>query len=167
MLITFKEIFDLILMWITTTYIFLPKKPLTLKEIKTYFLWVGGGVVLHEIFHKITALILGVNATFHAFYPGLIIAVLLKLISPILILLPGYVSINSFYLTPLQELLISFAGPFANLLLWLGLRKLAVKKQDIYIYWASEINKFLFIFNMLPIPPLDGFKVLIALLSLI
>jgi Zn-dependent protease len=167
MLITLQEIFDLVLMWLVTTYVFLPKQPLTLKEVKVYFFWVGGGVVLHELFHKIVAISLGVNATFHAFYLGLILAVLLKLFLPFIILLPGYVSIHALYLTPLQELLISFAGPFANLLLWLGLRKLAIKRQDFYIYWASEINKLLFIFNMLPIPPLDGFKVLMALLSLI
>jgi Zn-dependent protease len=167
MLFSLRELFDLILMWVLTTFIFLPKRHLHPKEVKIYFLGVGGGVVLHELFHKITALLLGVNATFHSFYLGLIIGILLKLLSPIVIFVPGYVSINSLYVTPLQELLISFAGPFANLLLWLTLREIAIRKQDPYIYWTGEINKFLFFFNMLPIPPLDGFKVFTSLLSLI
>ncbi len=167
MIITIKEIIDLFFMWLVTTYIFLPKRHLHTKEIKTYFLWVGGGVVLHELFHKIIALLLGVKAIFHAFYLGLIIGVILKMFSPFVILFPGYVSIYSLHLTPFQSLLISFAGPFANLLLWQILRKIAIRRQEVYLYWAAEVNKFLFIFNMIPVPPLDGYKVLISLFSLI
>jgi len=45
--------------------------------------------------------------------------------------------------------------------------KKLTRKQAIALYLTKQINLFLFIFNMLPIPPLDGFQVFSGLYHLI
>ncbi len=131
------------------------------------------GVVLHELGHKFVGLAFGLGATFQVWYPGLGIAVFLKLInSPFLIVAPGYVLLTG-VATPFESLLTSFAGPLVNLLLfaiaWLILRNShhLTKRQAITLLLTQRINLFLFIFNMIPIPPLDGSKVLFNLIELI
>lgn len=74
---------------------------------------------------------------------------------------------------PKQDMIwISLAGPMANLLLALGLSLLlqtrAISEINIegnhVIFLAMLINLLLAIFNLIPIPPLDGARVLIGLL---
>ena len=59
--------------------------------------------------------------------------------------------------------LIAFAGPALNLVLWLtstfALRKNLLARHMQVLYLTSEINKILFILNMLPVPFFDGFTV--------
>jgi Zn-dependent protease len=61
--------------------------------------------------------------------------------------------------------LVSFAGPLANLLLmvlavwFLGTPGLSGGLKA-FLGLAAILNAFLFLFNMLPVPPLDGFGVL-------
>jgi Zn-dependent protease len=122
------------------------------------------GIVLHELGHKFVALGFGMNAVFHAAYTWLIIGVLLKLMSfGLIFFVPGYVSIAGSG-TPLQYAAIAFAGPGVNLLLWLAsylLLKynLVAKRYVPIVVLTRKINLFLFVFNMLPIPPFDGFSV--------
>jgi len=68
--------------------------------------------------------------------------------------------------------LIAFAGPLINLILWISAHyvlkyKNLGRKQAIFFLLTKEVNKWLFIFNMLPIPPLDGSKVWFGLFKLI
>ncbi len=129
------------------------------------------GILLHELFHKFVAILFGLTANFQIFWAGLGIAIFLKLISsPFLIIAPGYVLISG-NPQPLQSVLISFAGPAANLILWLiatlilnNSTKLT-KTQATFLYLTKRINMVLFIFNMIPIPPLDGFNVLYSLFT--
>ncbi|MFH1860694.1 MAG: site-2 protease family protein [bacterium] len=74
---------------------------------------------------------------------------------------------------PKQDMIwISMAGPAANLLLAIGLSLLLhtgiiseIKIGDNpIIFIAILINLFLAIFNLIPIPPLDGARILIGLL---
>ena len=52
-----------------------------------------------------------------------------------------------------------------NLLLWFGTRLLLKKSKNmnhktaIGLTLLKEMNKWLFLFNMIPIPPLDGYNV--------
>lgn len=131
------------------------------------------GVVLHELGHKFVALFFGLFAQFKIFTLGLGIAIILKLVnSPFLIIAPGYVEIGG-PATPLESLLISFAGPFVNLLLFfislllLNRKKKYSKKTYIFLSLTKQINLVLFIFNMIPIPPLDGSKVFYNLFKLL
>ncbi len=168
MILTFREIIDFLAIWLVTSFVFLPSdyKKLPRDYLIKYFVFVGLASVLHELFHKLAGLMLGVPAVFHAFYLGLFIGVLFKIFFPsFVVLIPGYVTIYSN--DPLVNLITSFAGPFANLLLFLIFKYLSLKKNDWLFYELAMINLWLFIFNMLPIPPFDGYHVLTSLLQLL
>ncbi len=135
------------------------------EAIKFTMLVAAPGVVLHELSHKFLALLFGMDAVFKIFWFGLGIGFLLKLISsPFLILAPGYVEISGIS-SSLELTSVAFAGPFVNLVLWLGSWYLLKNKKKlstrsvIALALTKQINMMLFIFNMLPIPPLDGYKV--------
>ena len=66
-----------------------------------------------------------------------------------------------------DEILVSLAGPLSNLLLALIISLLAniFHIQSVFIYLLVIINVSLFVFNLLPVPPLDGSKLLLNLLS--
>lgn len=82
------------------------------------------------------------------------------------------VEINpNYYKDPRKgTMLVSVAGPLANLLL--AFITLAILKLDIIKIWALEefvyilfiYNLGLAVFNLIPIPPLDGSKILMGLL---
>jgi len=141
--------------------IFLDKKFFNWKQFKFAVLVAAPGVILHELAHKFSAMAFGLQAVFQVWPLGIAIGVILKLIgSGFILLAPGYVSI--FGASNLQSSLTALAGPLINGLLWL-IGYLVVKYgkgKKYYLFWAytAEINKWLFIFNMLPIPPLDGYQ---------
>ena len=188
--VTFLEIINLIILSAAIGYIFTGyvKAPENISRIKTRFNWrdfkfallvAAPGVVLHELAHKFIAIAFGLSAFFQVWYPGLGIAIFLKLInSPFLIVAPGYVNIsNSGILDPfmnnLINVMVAFAGPAVNLIIWLiatliltNARRLT-QMQATTLYLTKKINFLLFVFNMLPIPPLDGFHVLFGLFKLI
>lgn len=76
----------------------------------------------------------------------------------------------------LMSVLVSFAGPFSNLLLAFlfmffidvlhafnlfdNASESLLGKIDIFIFYWVLINLALFIFNLIPIPPLDGYRIL-------
>ena len=84
---------------------------------------------------------------------------------------------NRFYFKKprLAGVLVSFAGPFSNLvvaslgyLIWYGLMASGVEVSS-YIEPFFEIlirlNLVLFVFNLLPFPPLDGYRIIEDLVS--
>jgi len=129
-------------------------------------------IILHELGHKITALSFGLTAEFHAAYTWLAIGVILKLISfPFIFFVPAYVSIGG-NPTVLQQVLTAFAGPCVNLVLFITayvVLKIANLKNKPFQFWSltKNINLFLFIFNMLPIPMFDGFTIFSGLWKII
>ncbi|MEA3378650.1 MAG: hypothetical protein U9Q69_03330 [Nanoarchaeota archaeon] len=185
--ITFNEIVgmaavSLIIGYILSGYIKKPKGPFEIYR-NTWFDWddvkfatiiAAPAVILHELGHKFVGMGFGLPAVFHAYWPGLGFGVILKLIgSPFLILAPAYVSFPA-TASPLQITFIALAGPLVNLMLWLGAalylkyhkRKLS-RNSLIALMITKKLNMFLFIFNMLPIPPLDGSKVFAGLIALL
>ncbi|MBS3108655.1 site-2 protease family protein [Candidatus Woesearchaeota archaeon] len=178
MIISLIEFFRLVVVTFALGYIFSSsiKLPKDIEDFYKGFDWgnikiavaiAAPAVLLHELGHKFTALAFGINAEFFASYLGLGIGVLLRLInSPLLLFVPGYVNIAN--ATSVQSMIIAFMGPFMNLLLWIGAFLLLKyrhynAKASIILYATKRINMILFIFNMLPIPPFDGFKVLSGL----
>lgn len=126
-------------------------------------------IILHELGHKFVAMSYGLQATFYAAYLWLFIGVLLKLMnSPFIFFVPAFVSFPAMA-TPIQNSIIAFAGPAVNGLLWLAahvaLKKNLVKKKKYipHIYLFKYLNGFLFLFNMIPIPPFDGGQVVFGL----
>lgn len=128
-------------------------------------------IILHEFGHKFVAIAFGLNATFHAAYAWLGLGLILKLLNfGFIFFVPAYVSYPALA-TPLQSALISGAGPFVNLLLWIIpvlLLKAGIvgRKHAAFLVLTSRINMFLFIFNMIPIPPFDGFHFASSVLEL-
>ena len=186
-MITILEIFDMLVMTAFVGYIFsdtfskpsLNIDPLTFKKkwidwdaFKFAVMVVAPGLVLHELSHKFVALSFGMEATFHAAYPWLLLGLVLKLMNfGFVVFVPAFVSIVGSG-TQLQFAAIALAGPAMNMLLWLG-TELALKKNKIpnkhrkLAFLTKEVNKFLFIFNMIPIPGFDGSKVLSGLINTI
>ena len=192
--ITFQEIFDIILMTFAVGFIFKDTFPkprytgytnddeLLTQYSASWFNWndifvacliTAPGVIFHELAHKFVALAMGIAATFHAAYFWLTMGIILKLVNfGFIFFIPGYVS-HGGDVTPLQSAAIAFAGPFLNLVLWLGpwaVLKAHVKltqKWKYVLILTRQINMFLFIFNMLPIPPFDGWHFFTALFQVV
>jgi len=186
-LISFIEIVNILITTLVIGYIFMGLFPLrgskkdVLESYVKRFDWsefwfaclvAAPGVVLHEMGHKFVAMYFGLSAVFHIWPTGLVIAILLKLFgSGFILLAPGYVTVIGANM--LQGMFTSFAGPFINLLLWIipiFILKYAVnmtRRQAIFWNLTKQINKWLFIFNMLPIPPLDGYSVWIPLFKIV
>ena len=173
-MISFIEIIELLIVTAAIGYIFsgivrIPGLISNYERIKFSIYVAAPAVILHELMHKFVAIFMGLSATFHASYPGLLLGIILKLISsPFLILVPGYVSIP--LTNPINGAIIAFAGPFTNLLLWLvatlllRTKKLS-QKQVLFLALTKRINIILFIFNMIPFGPLDGAKVFSGIIS--
>jgi Zn-dependent protease len=176
--ITLWEIIQMFILTFALGYIFSGFLPLPKKEFEIrnpYFDWedlkfsaliASPAVILHEFGHKFVALGFGLDATFHMWGTGLIIGIVLKVLgSPFLFLAPAYVSIPP-GASALASSLIAFAGPGINLVLFgisyyvLKNKKKMSDKERIGWTISKKLNIFLFFFNLIPIPPLDGFHIL-------
>ena len=184
-LFTLAEVLDLVIMVLGLGYIFMGslQRPRSADEFLYHrgFDWqslqwaiiiTAPAIVLHELAQKFVAILFGLIATFHASYFGLGLGILLRVFSsPIIVFVPGFVSIEG--ATSLQSALTAFAGPATNLLLfvvaWLYLqqaKKLTFRQR--FLWQATkQINLFLFFFNMIPIPPFDGFSFFAGLFSVL
>ena len=189
-IITFWEITDLVLMTFFVGYIFsgiIPirrenydplthyKRGVDFEELKFAILATAPAIILHELAHKFVALSFGLNAVFFAFYRNSFTLMLgvFTLISKLtgfgfMFFVPGFVGISGNG-TNLQFASAALAGPSLNLVLWLGSwylikNKIYKKKHYMLLILTQRINMFLFIFNMLPIPGFDGYKVLVGLI---
>lgn len=131
-------------------------------------------IIFHELGHKLLAIYFGANAVFNAAYFWLGLGVALKMLNfGFIFFVPAYVSISGAGITDAQFAAIAFAGPAVNLLLFAAARYV-IKNKQLYkrfhkyaaiISMTAKINLFLFVFNMLPIPGFDGWKVFAGLLS--
>ncbi len=144
-----------------------------LEDFKFACIVTAPAILFHELAHKFVAMSFGIPAYFEIYWTGIFIAVFLKLIrSPILIVAPGYV-VLPFVSSHFQDMLISIAGPLTNLLLYfissmlLKYKKNLKRNVAIGLALSKKINLILFIFNMLPIPPLDGYHVFYDLFKII
>ncbi|MFQ5908339.1 MAG: site-2 protease family protein [Thermoplasmata archaeon] len=128
--------------------------------------------LLHELGHKVVAQRYGLLAEFRAWNFGLIFALFTAFIG-FLFAAPGAVVIGGVADRPSYGR-ISAAGPvvnlviggastsvfFAALLAGYNIPILGIVSLLSLVYFVAFINLFLGVFNMLPIPPLDGSKVL-------
>ena len=190
-LITFNEIIDLILMTFFVGYIFsdlIPIRrehydPLTyyrkrfdFEGLKFAILATAPAIILHELAHKFVALGFGLDAVFYAFYRSTFTLMLgvFTIISKLtgfgfMFFVPGFVGISG-HGTHLQFALAALAGPLVNLILWLGAwyvlkNRKYKRKHYLLLLLTQRINMFLFIFNILPIPGFDGYRVFIGLVK--
>src|SRR5574341_414940 len=170
MIFTLRELFDVLIMTLAVGYIFMDlfrRQPIGFDKNAFFFacLVTAPALIVHELAHKFFALGFGLEATFHAAYFWLILGIVLKMMRfGFIFFVPAYVSIGNGAVPPLESALIAFAGPALNLVLfivaWALLKQKRMKRNTfIFLQVTKQINLFLFIFNMLPIPFFDGMKV--------
>jgi len=137
---------------------------LLLFALGTSFTAVITGFMLHEFAHKVLAQRNGAWAEFRAYPFGLALAIIFALLG-FIFAAPGAVYIQGM-ISRRQNGLISIAGPLTNLVLGLGFLSVGLflgPSTDLLglaLYWIGSINLVLAAFNLLPIPPFDGYKVL-------
>lgn len=116
----------------------------------------------HELAHKFTAQKYGFWSEFRMWPVGLV----MTLVTPLLGLLfaaPGAVMIRG-NMTRATEGKISLAGPAINIVLCLisicGCYLMNYSAWVLLFLMMCHLNAFLAVFNLLPLPPLDGSKIL-------
>jgi Zn-dependent protease len=124
---------------------------------------VGIGFLFHELMHKFTAQKYGAWAEFRADFRMLIFALLISLFG-FVIAAPGAVVIQG-RLSTEKYGKVSVAGPIANVILAVIfliplLILLPTGILGMFFTIGFSINAFLALFNMIPIMPFDGAKVL-------
>jgi Zn-dependent protease len=132
----------------------------------------GLGFILHELAHKFTANYFGHYAQFKMWTKGLGFMFLLAILpTRFMFIAPGAVYIHGEGrpITRRENGIISIAGPVTNVVIaLLAMGALAVSGPAVLSalggieLWSSIawINTFLALFNLIPIYPLDGSKVL-------
>lgn len=128
------------------------------------------GMVLHELMHRNVARRYGLMSRYVVTPLGVIITLLTAFL-PFKIIAPGYTSVYSLGLMgPARErrgfIVSVVAGPSTNLALSLvtlvAAIALALAGQSLisqWLYGFSWVNSYIALFNLLPIPPLDGSKI--------
>lgn len=167
-----REKKDLIISWLTLSIAFAVVISPTFLNTTSFItalpialIGVGTGFVLHELAHRETAKHYGFHSEFRAWYPGLILAVVLAVMTggQFVFAAPGATYFMANTVTKKQNGLISAAGPVVNIILGLILAGLGYAMFDAFTKYvlvsAAMINFWLALFNLIPIYPLDGSKV--------
>jgi len=127
------------------------------------FFTVGMAFVLHELGHKIVASALGCIAVYKAWMWGLLLAVLMAVLTngQFIFAAPGAVHVYKQGLTKRENGIISMAGPFVNVILafFFFFMMNAAGFVGVIATVGFQLNLWLAFFNLLPIPPLDGYTV--------
>ncbi|PIU21686.1 MAG: hypothetical protein COT15_00960 [Candidatus Diapherotrites archaeon CG08_land_8_20_14_0_20_34_12] len=171
-----KEKKDLFVSWITVSIAFafvLSPNLLNLLSFATALpislVGVGTGFVLHELGHRQVAKHYGAHAEYRAWKWGLILALALPIITlgKFVFAAPGAVYIYGPNITREQNGIISLAGPAMNIIIAIIAVLTAffiIGTGGGFLYtiaiYTMMINLFLAFFNMIPVPPLDGSKVM-------
>jgi len=164
-----KEITDLVISWLTISIAFAILVSPGFLNVMGFALAfplslivVGTGFIFHELAHRQVALHFGAHAEYRAWNFGLIFALVSSLFG-FIFAAPGAVYIYSNTIDRRQNGLISIAGPATNIIVSIGFLALAIASIN---EWTTllgalgfRINMFLALFNLLPVPPLDGSKV--------
>ena len=131
---------------------------------------VGAGFIFHELGHKFVAMHYGYYAEYELWPTGLLIALVSSFFG-FIFAAPGAVVIYSNGMEKKTNGIISIAGPIVNIILGLifflilgSLGDFIYTETGAIVYLicvlGTRINFFLAAFNLLPIPPLDGSKVM-------
>lgn len=127
-------------------------------------LFVITSFMMHEMGHKFTAQRFGAWSEFRMYPVGLLICLISSMFG-FLFAMPGAVYING-YITDEQNGRISVAGPAVNIALCAIALVVAIlfggaySKVGAILLVLAHLNSFLAVFNLLPIGPLDGGKIL-------
>lgn len=139
---------------------------LAIQGLGLSFIVVILGFMLHEMAHKVVAQRLHLWAEFRASIGGLAAALGLCIFTPVVFAAPGAVIIVG-NATTKDGALISIAGPATNLVIGFAMVPLMGSNPNPpelglhgnFFQFAAAVNGLLAIFNLLPVPPLDGSKI--------
>ncbi len=136
-----------------------------IPSISFFLITVGIGFIAHEMAHKFVAIYFGASAEFRMWTQGIIFMFFISLLG-FVFAAPGAVYIYANHISKMENGIISLAGPMVNVIIalaFLGLffTGLFTSPLAISIFiWGARINLFLALFNVIPIYPLDGSKVI-------
>ncbi len=143
----------------------------------TFFPIVAASVSLaflpHELMHRYIARKMGCFSRFVLDPLGLMLTLVTAIpFIPFKIIIPGYVLISSHYYDPVTRKRIegvsAIAGPLTNLVIaligivLLNTVELLIVNQylNIFLLYLIIVNAWIAFFNLLPVPPLDGSKII-------
>lgn len=160
-----RELRDLFISWITLSIAFAWNlHPQTFfSYFFAYALALLTAFIFHELGHKFAAIALGYHAEYRAWSYGLLFALTLAIVTngAFVFAAPGAVYVFG---TPNRrdDGLISLAGPLMNLVVAIITLVLipVLPHYASVLFFIFRVNTFLGFFNMLPVPPLDGSKIL-------
>ena len=119
-------------------------------------------VLFHEFGHKFTAQKAGLWSEFRMYPMGLVVTLVMSFFG-FLFAAPGAVYIMG-NMDSRTNGKVSIAGPAINIVLaaigFIGCFAFNGNPVVIFFYMLASLNSFLALFNLLPVPPLDGSKVL-------
>lgn len=140
-----------------------------LWDFPVFLLVVSVGFVLHELAHRFVARKYECRAEYRMWKEGLLLAVAITLLSSgsFVFAAPGAVMIypradlwgNIKELSRRRFGLISISGPLTNIAIAAAFFAADMLYPSAVLLLAVRINIWLALFNMIPIPPLDGSKV--------
>jgi Zn-dependent protease len=111
------------------------------------FLYYIPFIIIHELVHCFTAIMLGYSVNNIRMLPFGISA-----------------SLNEEFITPLDDILISVSGPLINFIFFIVF--LLLSNKDIHLFMLSQSNLILCIFNLIPAGFLDGGRILKNILKI-
>lgn len=128
-------------------------------------------IVLHELSHKYTAIRLGCYSRYVIHPMGFVLTLISAIpFIPIKIIMPGVTIVVPKAFEPVDSRringLTAFSGPLVNILLaTLSLAALSLFDEEFgltrfFLTYMARLNSWIAFFNLLPVPPLDGSKVL-------
>lgn len=129
-------------------------------------------IVIHELSHKYTAIHLGCYSRYVLHPLGLILTLVSAIpFIPIKIIMPGVTLVSLYTYDPfiVRKIngLTSLAGPLSNIVLALvAIAMNSLTYPYLPLLWRVvlilmlRVNSWIALFNLIPIPPLDGSKVL-------
>ena len=160
--------FDLFLSWLTISlafsWVFSSFQYSTmLAKLPIVGIAVGSGFVLHELAHRFVAKKFKAHAYYKAWPYGLLFVLLTALLG-FIFAAPGAVYIQGDHIDRKKNGIISIAGPLTNVILAGIFAFLLFTASSGEFLWqvgqiGFQINLWLALFNLIPIPPLDGSKV--------
>jgi len=113
-------------------------------------------LIPHELAHKIAARRLGFAAKFEITGVGLLVT-LLSLVSPIKVVMPGYVKVAAIGISRREEAIISLAGPATNMAVSLAALMLP---PGVLRSAVLSTSSAIALVNLLPLDGLDGSKII-------
>lgn len=121
----------------------------------------GSSFILHELGHKYVAIYYGAKARFVMWSQYVILAIAISLFLGFVFIAPGAVYIYGKEINIKENGIISLAGPLVNIFVaFLFFISAFLGMPSLIAGLGIQINLWIAFFNLLPIGPLDGKKIL-------